>query len=109
VTAEPLDPLIHAPARLRIVATLSALPDGDSLSFTRLQDMLGLTPGNLITHLRRTPATSGARRPETAGHPAPRSPSHAKAGQRSRRTPVRSATCSAGCRSTGVLRASFIF
>ncbi len=50
---EPLDPLIHVPARLRIVATLAALPDGDELTFTRLQDMLGLTPGNLITHLRK--------------------------------------------------------
>jgi DNA-binding transcriptional ArsR family regulator len=50
---EELDPLIHAPARLRIVATLAALPDGDTLSFTRLQDMIGLTPGNLITHLRK--------------------------------------------------------
>src|SRR5215472_1229156 len=45
--------LIHAPARLRIVATLAALPDGDRLSFTRLQDMLELTPDNLITHLRK--------------------------------------------------------
>jgi len=53
VTTEPLDPLIHVPARLRIVATLATLPDGDVLSFTRLQDMLGLTPGNLITHLRK--------------------------------------------------------
>lgn len=35
------------------MVTLSALPDGDNLSFTRLQDMLGLTPGNLITHLRK--------------------------------------------------------
>lgn len=52
-TAEELDPLIHAAARLRIVATLAALPDGDTLSFTRLQDMIGLTPGNLITHLRK--------------------------------------------------------
>lgn len=51
--AEPLDPLIHVPVRLRIVATLAALPDGDTLTFTRLQDMLGLTPGNLITHLRK--------------------------------------------------------
>ena len=50
---EPLDPLIHVPVRLRIVATLAALPDGDTLTFTRLQDMLGLTPGNLITHLRK--------------------------------------------------------
>jgi DNA-binding MarR family transcriptional regulator len=50
---DALDPLIHAPARLRIVVTLAALADGDSLSFTRLQDMLELTPGNLITHLRK--------------------------------------------------------
>jgi DNA-binding transcriptional ArsR family regulator len=53
VAADPLDPLIHVPARLRIVATLAALPKGDALSFTRLQDMIGLTPGNLITHLRK--------------------------------------------------------
>jgi DNA-binding MarR family transcriptional regulator len=52
VTGE-LDPLIHVPTRLRIVATLAALPDGDALSFTRLQDMLGLTPGNLIIQLRK--------------------------------------------------------
>ena len=48
-----LDPLIHAPARLRIVVTLAALREGDSLSFPRLQRMLDLTPGNLITHLRK--------------------------------------------------------
>ena len=53
MTVEELDPLIHVPARLRIVATLADLPDGDTLSFTRLQDMIGLTPGNLITHLRK--------------------------------------------------------
>ncbi len=50
---DALDPVIHAPARLRIVATLAALADGDTLSFTRLQDILALTPGNLITHLRK--------------------------------------------------------
>ncbi|HXP54664.1 MAG TPA: transcriptional regulator, partial [Streptosporangiaceae bacterium] len=48
-----LDPLIHVPTRLRIVATLAALPDGDALSFTRLQEMLELTPGNLIVQLRK--------------------------------------------------------
>lgn len=48
-----LDPLIHVPARLQIMATLATLPDGDALSFTRLQDMIGLTPGNLITHMRK--------------------------------------------------------
>jgi DNA-binding MarR family transcriptional regulator len=53
MTAGELDPLIHAPTRLKIVATLAALPDGDALSFTRLQDMLELTPGNLIIQLRK--------------------------------------------------------
>jgi DNA-binding MarR family transcriptional regulator len=53
MTTEELDPLIHVPTRLKIVATLAALPTGDTLSFTRLQDMIGLTPGNLIIHLRR--------------------------------------------------------
>ena len=53
MTLDALDPLIHVPARLRIVATLAALPDGDALSFTRLQTMIELTPGNLITHLRK--------------------------------------------------------
>ena len=33
--------------------TLAALDDGDNLSFTRLQELIGLTPGNLITHLRK--------------------------------------------------------
>jgi DNA-binding MarR family transcriptional regulator len=50
---ETLDQLIHVPTRLKIVATLAALPQGDTLSFTRLQDMIGLTPGNLIIHLRK--------------------------------------------------------
>jgi DNA-binding MarR family transcriptional regulator len=51
MTTEGLDPLIHVPTRLKIVATLAALPDGDTLSFTRLQNMIGLTPGSLITRL----------------------------------------------------------
>jgi DNA-binding MarR family transcriptional regulator len=50
---DPLDPLIHVSARLRIMVTLAALREGDALSFRRLQDMIGLTPGNLITHLRK--------------------------------------------------------
>ena len=48
-----LDPVIHGPARLRVMVTLATLRDGDNLSFTRLQELLGLTPGNLITHLRK--------------------------------------------------------
>lgn len=53
MTADALDPVIHVTARLRIVATLAALGEGDALSFTRLQEMIELTAGNLITHLRR--------------------------------------------------------
>src|ERR1700691_845986 len=52
-THDELDPLIHVPARLRIVVTLATLGEGDGLTFTRLQDLIGLTPGNLITHLRK--------------------------------------------------------
>lgn len=64
---DPLDPVIHAPARLRIVATLAALPETDSLSFTRLQRMLELTPGNLITHLRKL-EDAGYLTSETSGN-----------------------------------------
>ncbi len=68
-----LDPLIHDPERLRIVATLAALPDGDALSVTRLQGMLGLRPGSQLTRLReldyagylRTEKTGGDRAPAT--------------------------------------------
>ncbi len=52
MSEDGLDPVIHGPARLRLMVTLAALPEGDDLSFTRLQD-IGLTPGNLITHLRK--------------------------------------------------------
>jgi DNA-binding MarR family transcriptional regulator len=53
MSEDELDPVIHAPARLRLMVTLAALPEGDNLSFTRLQELIGLTPGNLITHLRK--------------------------------------------------------
>ncbi|MEH1026440.1 transcriptional regulator [Micromonospora profundi] len=48
-----LDPVIHAQARLRVVATLSTLNDGDRIAFPRLQDLLAMTPGNLSVHLRK--------------------------------------------------------
>jgi DNA-binding MarR family transcriptional regulator len=35
------------------MVTLATLREGDDLSFTGLQDLIGLTPGNLITHLRK--------------------------------------------------------
>jgi hypothetical protein len=38
MTTEELDPLIHNPERLRVVAILAALPGGDALSFARLQE-----------------------------------------------------------------------
>jgi DNA-binding MarR family transcriptional regulator len=67
VTADPLDPVIHAQARLRILATLAALPDGANLSFSRLQNMLEMTPGNLITHLRKL-EDAGYLNSETTGN-----------------------------------------
>jgi DNA-binding MarR family transcriptional regulator len=48
-----LDPVIHAPARLRVVATLAALGGGDEMSFPALQKLLDMTAGNLSTHLRK--------------------------------------------------------
>lgn len=48
-----LDPVIHASARLRICAALAALETGDRISFPRLQELLGMTAGNLSTHLRK--------------------------------------------------------
>jgi DNA-binding MarR family transcriptional regulator len=48
-----LDPVIHAQARLRVVAALSALRQDDMLSFPRLQEILAMTAGNLSVHLRK--------------------------------------------------------
>jgi DNA-binding MarR family transcriptional regulator len=62
-----LDPVIHAPVRLRLMVTLAALPEGDNLSFTRLQELIGLTPGNLITHLRKL-EDAGYLKSETTGN-----------------------------------------
>jgi DNA-binding transcriptional ArsR family regulator len=72
MTTDTLDPLIHVPARLQIMATLAALPDGDALSFTRLQDMIGLTPGNLITHLRKLEDAEYLRSDKSGNGPASR-------------------------------------
>lgn len=72
MTAEALDPLIHVPARLQIMATLATLPDGDELSFKRLQDMLELTAGNLITHLRKLEEAGYLETSKTGSGPASR-------------------------------------
>jgi hypothetical protein len=66
-----LDPLIHDPERLRIVATLAALPDGDALSVTRLQDMIRLPPSGLITCLRELDDAGYVRTGKTGGGTAP--------------------------------------
>jgi DNA-binding transcriptional ArsR family regulator len=48
-----LDPVIHAQPRLRLTVALAALPDGDKVTFPRLQELAGMTAGNLATHLRK--------------------------------------------------------
>jgi DNA-binding MarR family transcriptional regulator len=48
-----LDPVIHAQARLRVMVALSTLAQDDELAFPRLRDLLGMTAGNLSTHLRK--------------------------------------------------------
>ncbi|HXP56918.1 MAG TPA: DUF1707 domain-containing protein [Streptosporangiaceae bacterium] len=52
MSTSTLDPVIHHPERLRIAATLVALPPGDGLTVTRLQGLLGLTPARLSARLR---------------------------------------------------------
>ena len=44
-----LDRLIHEKGRLAIMSMLAASPE---LSFTELRDALGMTDGNLTTHIR---------------------------------------------------------
>ncbi|MGW0804549.1 winged helix-turn-helix domain-containing protein [Nonomuraea sp. NPDC002799] len=48
-----LDPVIHAQARLRVIAALNVLGDGDELAFGSLKDLLGMTAGNLSVHLTK--------------------------------------------------------
>jgi hypothetical protein len=60
-----LDPLIHNPERLRIIATLAALPGSDTLSGIRLRGSLGLTPGRLF------PGEAGKARPQARGRQRP--------------------------------------
>lgn len=45
------DEIIHQSMRLRICATLNALPGGEQLEFNTLKSVLGATDGNLATHL----------------------------------------------------------
>ena len=45
------DEIIHQSTRLKLTATLNALPDGEMLEFGRLKAILGATDGNMGTHL----------------------------------------------------------
>jgi len=62
-----LDPLIHHPGRLRVVAILAALPGGDALSVSRLQDMIRLPPSSLIICLRELDRAGYVRTGKTGG------------------------------------------
>ncbi len=48
-----LNPIIHQPTRLRIMAALVALDEGEKVEFSFLRDLIGLTDGNLSVHLQR--------------------------------------------------------
>jgi DNA-binding transcriptional ArsR family regulator len=48
-----VDPIIHQPTRLRIMATLVGLEDGAQVDFNFLLDLLELSDGNLSVHLQK--------------------------------------------------------
>lgn len=50
---DPLDPVIHQPTRLRI---MGALYRNRRLGHVALRDSLGLTDGNVATHVRKLEA-----------------------------------------------------
>ncbi len=45
--------LIHQPVRLQIMAALNALGAEEQVDFKTLRETLGVTDGNLATHLRK--------------------------------------------------------
>jgi DNA-binding MarR family transcriptional regulator len=47
------DELIHQAVRLQIMAALNTLGEESQLDFGALRDLLGVTDGNLATHLRK--------------------------------------------------------
>ena len=51
--AAVLDETIHQSTRLRIMTTLVSVPETDRLTYGFIQKTLGLTGGNLTTHLRK--------------------------------------------------------
>jgi DNA-binding MarR family transcriptional regulator len=45
------DEIIHQQTRLKIMATLRAIPEGEWMEFTRLKAILHATDGNLGSHI----------------------------------------------------------
>ncbi len=43
--------IIHQPVRLKIMAALKPLPEGELLEFVRLKTIVGATEGNLGAHI----------------------------------------------------------
>lgn len=48
---DKLDPIIHQPIRLQIMAVLAKIDAGEEVDFTYLKRVLGVTDGNLGAHL----------------------------------------------------------
>jgi DNA-binding MarR family transcriptional regulator len=46
-----LNEIIHQPVRLKIMATLRAMPKGALIEFIRLNSIIGTTEGNLGAHI----------------------------------------------------------
>ena len=69
------DEVIHQSLRLKIMATLNALPRAEKIEFPRLKGLLKATDGNLGGHISpwRTPATSRSRRTSPIASRAPES------------------------------------
>lgn len=43
--------IIHQPVRLKIMAALKPLPEGEPIEFVRLKSLVGATEGNLGAHI----------------------------------------------------------
>jgi DNA-binding MarR family transcriptional regulator len=48
-----VDPIIHQPTRLRIMASLVGMEEDAQVDFNFLLDLLGLSDGNLSVHLQK--------------------------------------------------------
>jgi DNA-binding transcriptional ArsR family regulator len=48
-----VDPLIHQPTRLKIMAALAGLDEGSRVDFNFLLELLSLSDGNLSAHLQK--------------------------------------------------------